>query len=95
MSYKVRVSPRRNREEIGIHTGRQNDNEVKQMYTSYDDLPLFLTVEDLAKALQIGLSTAYNLVRSNQIRCYRAGVQYRIPKESIRDIFLPLPDCSR
>lgn len=57
------------------------------MITSYDQLPLFLTVEELADTLKIGKSTAYNLVRSEKIRSYRAGTQYRIPKESLQDIF--------
>ena len=65
------------------------------MYKSYEELPLFLTVEDLADTLQIRLNTAYGLVRSDRIRCYRAGVQYRIPKESIRDLFSPVTNCSR
>ena len=58
------------------------------MITSYEQLPIFLTVQDLAKALKIGRSTAYELVRSEKIPSYRAGSQYRIPKESIRNLSL-------
>ena len=54
--------------------------EVKSMYTSYEELPIFLTVDELAKALHIGRSKAYELVRSDKIRCIRAGTHYRIPK---------------
>lgn len=57
------------------------------MITSYEQLPLFLTIEELAGALKIGRSTAYNLVRSEKIQSYRAGTQYRIPKESLRNLF--------
>lgn len=57
------------------------------MITSYEQLPLFLTVEELAAVLKIGKSTAYNLVRSEGIRSYRAGTQYRIPKESLQYLF--------
>lgn len=57
------------------------------MITSYEQLPLFLTVEELADVLKIGRSTAYNLVRSEHIYSYRAGTQYRIPKESIQNLF--------
>lgn len=57
------------------------------MITSYEQLPLFLTVEEFASALKISRSTAYNLVRSEKIHSYRAGTQYRIPKESIRNLF--------
>ena len=94
MSYKVSVSMKGNKTDTSL-TGKQNTNEVKKMYTSYEELPLFMTVDDLAKALQIGLNTAYNLVRSDKIHCYRAGTQYRIPKESIRELFSPVADCSR
>ena len=65
------------------------------MITSFDDLPLFLSVEQLAAALNIGKNTAYCLVRSNQIPCYRFGTQYRVPKENIRDLYLGGSDCSR
>lgn len=61
--------------------------EVKIMITSYEQLPLFLTVEELADVLKIGKSTAYNLVRSENIHSYRAGTQYRIPKESLQNLF--------
>ena len=56
------------------------------MYTSYEELPIFLTVEELGKVLQIGRTKAYELVRSDKIQCIRAGNQYRIPKESIQNL---------
>ena len=59
------------------------------MITSFEQLPLFLTVEELAGALKIGRSTAYNLVRAEKIFSYRAGAQYRSPKESLQNL---LPD---
>ena len=94
MSYTVKVIPRKRENSIQENSSKQEDNEVKNMYKSYDELPLFLTVEDLAKTLQIGLNTAYNLVRSDKISCYRAGVQYRIPKESIRELLSTVPNLS-
>ena len=63
--------------------------------TSFEDLPLFLNVTQLAAALNIGKSAAYNLLRSNQIPCYRFGTQYRVPKENICDLYLGSVDCSR
>lgn len=56
------------------------------MITTYEQLPLFLTVEELATTLKIGKTTAYQLVRSDRIKSYRAGNQYRIPKESLRNL---------
>ena len=52
-------------------------------YRSFDDLPLTLRVEDLMPILGIGRNTAYELVRSGQIRSIRIGRQIRIPKDSI------------
>lgn len=51
--------------------------------TSFDDLPLTLRVEELMPILGIGRNTAYELVRSGQIRSIRVGRQLRIPKESV------------
>ena len=57
------------------------------MHTTYDTLPLFLTVEELAKVMNIGLSTAYACVRSGRIPSVRIGTQYRIPKQAIENLF--------
>ena len=52
-------------------------------YRSFDDLPLTLRVEDLMPILGVGRNTAYELVRSGQIRCVKIGRQIRIPKDSV------------
>ena len=52
-------------------------------YRSFDDLPLTLRVEDLMPILGIGRNTAYELVRSGQVRSIRIGKQLRIPKQSL------------
>lgn len=53
--------------------------------TSFDDLPLTLRVEELSPVLGIGRNTAYDLVRSGQIRSIRIGRQLRIPKDAVLD----------
>lgn len=53
--------------------------------TSFDDLPLTLQVEELIPVLGIGRNTAYDLVRSGQIRSIRIGRQLRIPKDAVLD----------
>lgn len=53
------------------------------MYTSYEQMPIYLTVPEYAKAMQVGLNTAYNMVRSGKITSIRVGTQYRIPKEAL------------
>ena len=52
-------------------------------YRSFDDLPLTLRVEDLMPILSVGRNTAYELVRSGQIRSIRIGKQLRIPKQTL------------
>ena len=55
--------------------------------TSFNDLPLTLRVEDLMPILGIGRNTAYELVRSGQIRSIRVGRQLRVPKDAVQ-VFL-------
>ena len=58
---------------------------MENNYRSFDELPLALRVEDLMPVLGIGRNTAYELVRSGQIRSVRVGKQIRIPKEALRE----------
>jgi excisionase family DNA binding protein len=50
---------------------------------SFDELPVTLRVENLTTILDIGRNTAYELVRSGQIRSVRVGRQIRIPKDEV------------
>jgi len=52
-------------------------------YISYDDIPLIMTVEDLMPTLLIGRNTAYDLVRSGEIKSIRVGRQIRIPRDAL------------
>lgn len=56
--------------------------------TSYDELPLTLRVEDLVPILGIGRNTAYELVRSGQIRSIRIGRQLRVPKDALQTFLI-------
>lgn len=47
------------------------------------NLPLVLSVSELADVLQIGRNSAYYLVRSGQIRCIRIGRSIRIPQAAL------------
>ncbi|MBE6913818.1 MAG: helix-turn-helix domain-containing protein [Ruminococcaceae bacterium] len=57
---------------------------------STEDLPLALTVEDVAKILGIGRNSAYSLIHSGAIRFVRIGRQLRIPKSAILE-YLGIP----
>ena len=52
-------------------------------YRSFDDLPLTLRAEDLMPILGVGRNTAYELVRSRQIRSIRIGHKICIPKTEV------------
>lgn len=54
-------------------------------YTNIDQLPLVLSVDQLAKVLCIGKNSAYDLVRSGRIKSTRIGHQIRIPKTALRE----------
>ena len=51
--------------------------------TSYDDLPLTLSVRELMPILSVGRSTAYELIHSGQIRNVRIGRIICIPKAEV------------
>ena len=56
---------------------------MEPKYRSFDELPLTLRVEDLMPILGIGRNTAYELVRSGQIKSIRIGRKIRIPKTEV------------
>ena len=58
---------------------------MENKYRSLDELPLTLRVEELMPILGIGRNTAYELIRSGQIRSVRAGRKIRVPKEAIAE----------
>lgn len=50
------------------------------MFEGYDDI---LTIEEVAEALRIGSSQAYRIVRSNQLKAYKEGRDWKIPKTTL------------
>ena len=56
---------------------------MENKYCSLDDLPVTLRVEELMPILGIGRNTAYELIRSGQIRSIRIGRQIRIPRDAL------------
>ena len=54
-------------------------------YTKISDLPLVLSVHDLARVLGIVKNTAYDLVRSGRIKSPRVGHRIRITKSALLD----------
>ena len=56
---------------------------MENRYRSLDELPLALRVEELMPILGIGRNTAYELVRSGQIRSIKIGRQIRVPRDAV------------
>lgn len=56
---------------------------MENKYRDPHELPVTLRVEDLMPILGIGRNTAYELIRSGQIRSVRIGRQIRIPRDAL------------
>lgn len=50
------------------------------MFEIYDDI---LTIEDLAEALKIGTTQAYKLVRSDKLKAFKEGKDWKISKTAL------------
>ena len=57
----------------------------KSKYTNYNDLPLMLSVPDVASVLGISRAGAYELVRSDGFPALRIGSRIVVPKERFID----------
>ncbi len=53
----------------------------KSAYKSYDDLPLFLNAELVAKALGVSPSSGYELMHEEGFPTLRIGSRMVVPKE--------------
>lgn len=51
------------------------------MYKSYDDLPLMLSVHDVAEVLGISKSSAYMLVKEKGFPRLKIGARVVVPRE--------------
>lgn len=53
----------------------------KSNYKTYDELPLMLSVPDIAKVLGISRAGAYELARSKEFPSMKIGSRIIVPKE--------------
>lgn len=53
----------------------------RSVYTNYDELPLFLNAEMVAKVLGISISSAYELMHEASFPALRVGNRIVVPKE--------------
>ena len=58
---------------------------MNKVYTSYDELPIMLSVPQLATTLGISRSGAYTLVRTASFPALKIGSRIVIPKDKLQD----------
>ena len=51
---------------------------------NYDDLPLFLNAEKLAKVLGVSISSAYELMHEKDFPSVRIGKRFIVPREDLK-----------
>ncbi len=52
-------------------------------YTTFQDLPVILCADEVAKALRISRANAYNLMRSEGFPTLKIGKRMSVPKEKL------------
>ena len=53
-------------------------------YKNYEDLPLFLNAELLAKVLGVAVSSAYELMHEKGFPSVRIGKRFVVPREDLK-----------
>lgn len=52
------------------------------MFEQYDDI---LTIEEISEILKIGMTQAYRIVRSGDLKGYKEGKDWKIPKQALNE----------
>ena len=61
---------------------REEERRMKEsIYKSYEELPLFLNAETVAKVLSVAPSTAYELMHESDFPTLKIGYRMVVPKE--------------
>lgn len=65
-------------------TGQPASGPTPPQYSSWDEVPLTLTLDHVAELLSVSRSSAYRLVRDGRIRCvYLSARRIRISKDEM------------
>ena len=95
-AYKPEEKERRKPNEIKIRiqkTTTKNKKEKQERgkhnmkfskYQNYEDLPLFLNAELLAKVLGVGASSAYELMHEKGFPSVRIGKRFIVPRDDLK-----------
>ena len=57
----------------------------KEIFKSYEELPLMLSVPEMAAALGISRAGAYELARSERFPALRIGTRIVVPKDKLQE----------
>lgn len=60
-----------------------NENNIKQIDTVIDDVPSYISVDEMAKILSIARVTAYQLTKIKGFPCFYIGKRIIIPLRSL------------
>ena len=67
-----------------IQKEKEKHNMKNSNYQSYEDLPLFLNAELLAKVLGVGVSSAYELMHEKGFPSVRIGKRFIVPRDDLK-----------
>lgn len=83
----ISVYPQRkeNATQSSLRAEKKGTHLSKTKYTDYNDLPLMLSVPDVASVLGISRAGAYELVRSDGFPALRIGSRIVVPKGRFLD----------
>lgn len=59
-----------------------------EMFQGYPDV---LNLEEMSELLQISTKTGRRLLNNGEIRCFRIGRSYRIPKQNLISFIMGIP----
>jgi len=65
---------------------KYNEKRCIIMYESFSEE--ILTVEEFADLLYIGRNTAYKILNSGEIRAFKIGKSWKIPKDAVSEYIL-------
>lgn len=68
---------------VGCLEYKKEEFEINFNHDTIQQLPLVLSVPQLAGILHIGRNSAYQLVNSGEIRCIHIGKNIRIPQSAL------------
>ena len=66
--------------------------QLDPVYTSYEDIPVMMTVEEFGKLMRVSRNTAYAFVREGLVPTVKVGRQIRIYRGDILKLRNNLPE---